>query len=293
VNAAASSLRERRLAAIAVALWFWQGVVLAEALQPRAVAPGPLQTAASPAGPALDPDVALTLSQAAIGRSVGDYTLLTTAGRPVRLSSYRGKPLLVNFIYSGCFQVCPVTTRTLKRTVEAAQRTLGPGTFHVVSVGFNLPFDSPEALRAFARQQGADMPDWDFLSPDPRTLEALARDLGFSFAPSPRGFDHLLQITVVDPEGRVYRQVYGDDFPLPQIVGPLKDLVTGAPREAQTVSGFLDRVRILCTVYDPASGTYRFRYSLLFELAGGLFGLGATAWFFLHELRRSRAAKAS
>jgi protein SCO1/2 len=273
--------RNALAALLATLLWVWPAA--ASALVSESPAPAQSRSA-------LEPDAALRLSQAALGRVVGDYTLLDVDGRPVRLSSYRGKPLLINFIYTGCFQVCPVTTRMLKRGVEAAQRALGPDSFHVASIGFNLPFDSPAAMRAFARQQGVVVPGWDFLTPDAATLQVLAGDLGFSYAPSPRGFDHIIQITVLDARGRVYRQIYGDDFALPQLVEPLKELVAGAPR--RDVAGVLDRVRLLCTVYDPASGTYRFRYSLLFELAGGLIGLSATAWFFLRELRHSRAAAA-
>ena len=249
-------------------------------------------TATASAGATLNAELAFKSSQAAIGTVIGDYTMLNADGKAVRLSSFRGKPLLINFIYTGCFQVCPTTMRTLKRAVEAAQRTLGPEAFHVASVGFNVPFDSPVAMLAFARQQGVIVPGWEFLSPDLATLEHLARDVGFSFAPSPRGFDHLIQITVVDAQGRIYRQIYGEDFALPQLIQPLKELIVGAPRELETLSGFLDRVRILCTVYDSASGTYRFKYSVLFELTGGLIGLSLTAWFFLRELRRTRAAQA-
>ena len=64
----------------------------------------------------LDPAEALRISQAAIGRKIGDYTLLDRAGKPVRLADYRGKPLLVNFMYTGCFQVCP-TRQNLSRDV--------------------------------------------------------------------------------------------------------------------------------------------------------------------------------
>ena len=255
-----------------------------------AAAATPSRNATDSAGFTLNADAALKTSQAAIGTAVGNYTLLNVDGEPVKLSSFRGKPLVINFIYTGCFQVCPTTTRTLKRAVQAAQGALGAESFHAVSVGFNQPLDSPEAMRAFAHQQGGVLPGWDFLSADPHTLEALTHDVGFSFAPSPRGFDHLIQITVVDARGSVYRQIYGEDFALPQLIQPLKELITGASRQQETLSGFFDRVRILCTVYDPASGTYRFKYSVLFELAGGLIGLSLTAWFFLRELRRSRAA---
>src|SRR5690349_6730166 len=54
---------------------------------------------------ALNADAAIKISQAAIGRTIADYTLTDTRGRTVRLSSYRGKPLLVNFVYSGCFEI--------------------------------------------------------------------------------------------------------------------------------------------------------------------------------------------
>jgi hypothetical protein len=53
----------------------------------------------------LDEKSAFERSQAAIGKSVGDFVLLNRDGTPVELSKYRGKPLLVNFVYTACFQV--------------------------------------------------------------------------------------------------------------------------------------------------------------------------------------------
>jgi protein SCO1/2 len=245
--------------------------------------------AAAPGGAEpIDQAGALKLSQAAMGRSVGDHTLRASDGSAVRLASLRGKPVLISFIYTGCFQVCPTTTRTLKRAVESAQRALGADSFHVLSVGFNQPFDTPEAMGAFARQQNIYLPNWRFVSPDPRTLAGLAQDLGFSWRESAGGFDHITQVTVLDQGGRVYRQVYGDSFPLPQLVGPLKELLTGSPPPDETVAGLLERVRILCTVYDPVTGEYRFKRSILFEMAGGAVGLTLIAWFMVRELRKTR-----
>lgn len=64
---------------------------------------------------ALDQKEALRVSQSVIGTIPSDYTFQDREGRPVRLSQYRGKPLLVSFIYTGCFQVCPLTTRSLQK----------------------------------------------------------------------------------------------------------------------------------------------------------------------------------
>ena len=85
--------------------------------------------------------------------------------RPVKLPDYRGKPLLVSFIYTGCFQVCPAQTRALQEAVEGLQRMLGEHQFNVVSIGFNQPADSPQALKSFATQYGIRETNWEFLSP--------------------------------------------------------------------------------------------------------------------------------
>lgn len=234
---------------------------------------------------------ALTASQGAIGRQLGGHTLTRSDGKSVRLDQYRGKPLLISFIYTGCFQICPSTTRNLKLAVRDAERALGPGRLNVISIGFNQPFDTPDAMAVFARAQGVDLPNWHFLSVDQATLEALAREVGFVFQGAAAGFEHVTQITVVDAEGRVYRQVYGDNFPLPQLVTPLKELIAGQTPEGQTLAQLVERVRILCTVYDPVSGQYRYKYAILLEIAGGLFFLAAVGVFLTRELRRQRATR--
>jgi len=53
----------------------------------------------------------------------------------------------------------------------------------------------------------------------------------------------------------------------------------------------IDRVRILCTVYDPVSGSYRFQYGLLLEVAGGVTFALTMLWFFLEEWRSRRKKK--
>jgi protein SCO1/2 len=266
------------------------GVLLAAVSSLGAATP-PVETIRD--APAITQDEALRLSQSAIGRQVGNYTLTNADGQPVRLSSLRGKPVLVSFIYTGCFQVCPTTTRNLKQAVESAQRSMGLDSFHVISVGFNLPADTPQAMASFARQQGVFLPNWKFLSPDADTLAALAEDLGFTYSGVAGGFDHITQVSVLDQEGRVYRQVYGDSFPLPQLVQPLKELLTGVARPQEGLAGFIERVRILCTVYDPASGTYRYNTSILFEIAGGLVGISAMLIFLVREGRKTRRARAA
>lgn len=245
-----------------------------------------------PEGTKLDPRDALARSQAALGTTIGDYTLQDRGGRQVRLASYRGKPLLVSFVYTGCFQVCPATTKGLERAIGEAQKALSTDAFAVITVGFNLPFDTPEAMRDFQMRQGIDRPNWEFLAADSATVDGLARDLGFVWVPTAGGFDHVTQVTILDGRGRVFRQVYGEDFALPMLVGPLRELVTGAPAPTETLADLVERVRILCTVYDPRAGKYRLDYRLFIEIFAGLTILGGTLWYVLAEWRRQRPGRA-
>ena len=89
----------------------------------------------------------------------------------------------------------------------------------------------------------------------------------------------------------MFRQVYGESFELPMLVGPLKELVTGAPAPVQSLSGLLEQVRILCTVYDPRAGRYRLDYGLFVEIFAGMSVLGAIAWYLAREWRRQRTLK--
>lgn len=243
-------------------------------------------------GPGLEAKSALASSQQAIGRTIGDYTLTDREGRPVRLASYRGKPLLVSFIYTGCFEVCPTTTRALNDTVRALQGRFGTNQFNVISVGFNQPADSPQAMKAFAAQHRISQPNWDFLSPPPAVVGPLTRDFGFVYQATPAGFDHVLQVSLVDGQGRIVRQIYGDRPAADALGEPMKQLLVGAPLpEATALETIVDQIRLLCTVYDPKTGTYRVDYSLAIEAAGGVTFIIAVALYMLNEWRTRRRAR--
>ena len=239
----------------------------------------------------LDQKAALSASQAMIGTTPGDFAFLDREGRSVRLSQYRGKPLLVSFIYTGCFQVCPLTTRSLQTAVEAGRGVFGTSQFNVVSIGFNQPADSPQSLKSFARQYHIDAANWEFLSPAGSSVARLAKEFGFSYLPTPAGFDHILQVTLLDAQGRIYQQIYGEELTADSIGEPIKQLMTNAPAPQQlSIEDLVDRVRILCTVYDPKTGKYEVKYGLLLEVAGGVTFAVTMLWFFLSEWLANRPA---
>lgn len=239
--------------------------------------------------PAYDEKQALQISQAALGKTPHDaaFTRADDASR-VRLSDYRGKPLVVSLVYTSCYHICPTTTQHLAKIVRTARAALGTDSFRVVTVGFDTPKDTPVAMARFAREQRVDLPGWDFLSADTETMRQLTADLGFLYFNAPQGFDHLIQATVIDADGKVYRQVYGMNFDTPLLVEPLKELVFGTPRTASFLESLGNRIKLFCTVYDPATDRYRFDYSIFLGGIIGLTSLGLVAFLVVREWKRKR-----
>ncbi len=236
---------------------------------------------------------ALEFSQSAIGRRVGDHRFTDSSGRSVTLDRYAGRPMVVSFVYTSCHHTCPLITRRLIQAVDAARAVFGANGFQVLTVGFDAGVDSPERMRAFARQHRVNDAGWAFLSADKETLGAFTSELGFIFSPSPKGFDHLAQTSIIDGEGRVYRQIYGDELKPPDIIEPLKELAFGQRSGSSVLSDWVDGIRLFCTVYDPASGRYRFDYSVIVTAITGIVSLGAIAIFLVHGWRQHRASDRS
>lgn len=232
---------------------------------------------------------ALDISQGAVGRTLGEFQLRNIEGQAFELSQLRGKPVVISMIYTSCHHICPRITRNLAATVDVAREALGEDAFSVVTVGFDWKVDTPERMKQFAAQHGgADQPDWHFLATDASTVDALSDNLGFLYFASAKGFDHLAQTTVVDSEGKIYRQVYGVDIEKQSLVEPLKELVFNTPRSAGFIEHWVSTFKLFCTVYDPNSDRYRFDYSIVMMILVGILSLGAIATFIVSEWRRAR-----
>jgi protein SCO1/2 len=243
-----------------------------------------------PAASAFDYDQALAISQGAIGQRVVDIEFTAADGRRLRLGDFRGKPLVVSMVYTSCYEICPMTTRFLSGVVEKAREALGEDSFAVAVVGFDVQVDTPAAMQYFANKQGISDKGWQVLSASSGAIEQLADDIGFLYFPSSNGFDHLIQATIIDAEGVVYRQVYGQVFDTPLLVDPLIELVLGrSSPEQPLLANLVSKIKLFCTTYDPVRDGYYFDYSLFIGMLIGGSIILFTAVIVVRELNNGRA----
>jgi len=123
--------------------------------------------------------------------NVGSFSLKDQAGRPVTAETMRGKVWAAAFFFTRCPSVCPRITRRMRALQE--QATKEHLELELVSFSVDPDNDTPEVLGAYAKQYGADLSTWRFLTGD---LEEVRRtsEQGFKLAldgkPTP-GADHL------------------------------------------------------------------------------------------------------
>jgi protein SCO1/2 len=165
------------------------------------------------------------------GDLVPDFKLRNQDGRMVHLDQFRGKNLLVTFIYTRCPlpNFCPLVTHNF--AVIEKQLASDPalrGKTHLLSVSFDPEHDTPERLKAYGTQYiGSDaksaFTNWDFAVPEKPVLTEMAKffDLGITNEPD-QTITHTLSTTLIGPDGKVLKFYPGNEWTPEQVVADLK-----------------------------------------------------------------------
>ena len=217
-----------------------------------------------------------------------DLNLRDSSGKVVRLREYFGrKPVLLNFVYYRCRELCPLLSDGLVRALRPISFDVG-NQFDIVTVSFD-PADTATAAAAAKaeyikkyRREGASA-GWHVLTAEPGAIKALADAAGFrySYDAQRNEFAHATGIVVATPQGKISRYYYGIEF------SP-RDLRLGLIEAAAGKIGSpLDQLLLFCYHYDPLTGQYTLMVTRVLRLAAGATVLGL-AGFIILMLRRER-----
>lgn len=204
-------------------------------------------------------DTAIKIADSAVGKYIGDYTLIDQDGKSFRLKEFAGKPFVLSFIYTNCSLICPTITAHLKDAFKEAGGSFG-NKFQALTISFDTVNDTPQSIKRYAGSFTGDFKKWRFAVADKLTIEALAKDVGFYYL-TDRKLDHMNLVTVVDKEGRVYRQLYGYALKPYEILQPVYQALASKEAAKSKPLTIMDRIRLLCTTYDEKTGTYTVDYT--------------------------------
>jgi len=165
------------------------------------------------------------------GDTVQDFALRNQDGRLIHLDQFRGKELLITFIYTRCPlpDFCPRVTHHFAAIEKqlAADPALNART-HLLSVSFDPEHDTPERLRAYGAQYiGSDakgaFAHWDFAVPQKPVLLEMAKyfDLGMTAGPD-ESITHTLSTTLIGRDGKVVRFYPGNEWTPEEVMADVK-----------------------------------------------------------------------
>jgi protein SCO1/2 len=180
-----------------------------------------------PPPPVLDEPGAVSfyreVPELALGDFLPNYTLTNEFGKAFELETYRGKALIISFIFTRCPlpNFCP---RMSQRMQEAQQllkeNSDAPKNWALLSVSFDPNFDTPAVLRGYGRRYQYDTNHWSLATGSYDMLQPLGTHFGLYFSRdvSPANLNHNLRTVVIDPQGKVSAVFIGNEWLAEELV---------------------------------------------------------------------------
>jgi len=158
-----------------------------------------------------------------IGEDLPAFTLLDQAGRTVSASRFRGKRVVLNFIFTRCpiATMCPASTLRMAALQKAALEA-GVKDFELVSVSMDPEFDTPGVLREYAEVRGLDTTNWSFLTGPDTAVRHLLAQLGVIREFEGATIKHTLATVLINEQGRIVYRVDGSVWQIEDFVRRLK-----------------------------------------------------------------------
>jgi protein SCO1/2 len=155
-------------------------------------------------GPIQSPEQSSETERVQIGEVVPDFGLIDQCGRPVRLSEYRGRAVVLTFIYTRCPlpNFCPLMSKNFAELEQRLKKEF-PNKFQLVSVSIDPEFDRPPVLKEYAERYGANEKDWTFATGDAEQIQFVAGLMGLYYAKENGLISHELRTALIGPDGRL------------------------------------------------------------------------------------------
>jgi protein SCO1 len=158
-----------------------------------------------------------------IGENLPEFTLLDQEGRAVPGSRFRGKQVVVNFIFTRCpiATMCPAATMRMVDLQKAA-RAAGVGNFELVSISLDPEYDTPGVLKEYADVRGIDTANFSFLTGPDAAVRHLLAQLGVIREFEGPTIKHTLATILINESGKISYRVDGSTWLVDDFVRRLK-----------------------------------------------------------------------
>jgi len=222
-----------------------------------------------------------------------DLQFRDETGRQVHLGDFFGqKPVILALVYYNCPMLCTQVLGGLASSLKVV--TFGAGVdFSVVVVSFD-PMETAEQAAAkkhwmldeYGRPDTAG--GWHFLTGDETAIRSLTDTVGFqyTFDQTSAQFAHPAGISVLTPDGRLARYLFGIEY------SPRDLRLALVEASENRIGTAVDQILLYCYEYNPSSGKYGLIAMRLIR-AGALATMLALGTFIIVMRRKEPSAAAT
>lgn len=157
-----------------------------------------------------------------------EFSLSDEKGGLTKLADLRGQVVLVNFMFTRCFELCPLLTDKLA-SVQAELAEDNVEDVYFISISVDPDYDRPDILKEFAEAMGYRPESWAFLTGQHNEIEDVANAYGVVMAKEAESMiNHNLLTTVVDRKGVMRVQYLGERFDPNELLNDIRSLAGGS-----------------------------------------------------------------
>jgi protein SCO1/2 len=181
------------------------------------------------------PKPAATLHFPAAGEPVPDFKFVDQDDHRISIRQYRGKALLLTFIYTQCPfpDYCPRLTHQFAEINKLLDHDASlRHQVRLLSISFDVAHDTPRVLRAYAlhnANKSADLfQSWQFATPGIADLNTIANFFGLDIQKDGKVLNHSLSTAVIGPDGNIFKWYHDADWQPADLVKDAADALRPA-----------------------------------------------------------------
>lgn len=163
-----------------------------------------------------------------VGELVPDFKLVDQDGRTIRLRDFRGKPLVLTFVYTRCPlpNFCPLMSKNFSQLEERLSVEF-TNEYHLLSVSMDPDFDTPQVLKEYAAHYSASAKDWTFATGDAEQIKFVAGLMGLYFVRENGLISHDLRTALIGPNGRLVHLWKSNVWTPYEVQRVIREILTG------------------------------------------------------------------
>ena len=177
------------------------------------------------AGGALRQDTAIRGRRAyrEVGENLPDFALYDQTGQVVSAARFRGKQIMLNFIFTRCqvATMCPLATANMTAAQRKA-REAGITNIEFISITLDPDYDTPGVLLTYAKQRGIDTGNFSFLTGPEGAIKDLLAQFGVLAEFEGSILKHTVSTLLIDAQGKIVWRTDGSQWSPDEFVRKMK-----------------------------------------------------------------------